>query len=302
MTMNKENVRSRKGLALIIVIVALALILLRSAAVITKPGEYRVIRQFGRIVRVEATEDHPYGLSFKIPFIQSDAPISKKLMLYDLAPSDVMTSDKKSMISDCFVLWRIADPVKFIQRLSGSTQNAESRISSNVYNALKNVISSLTQEEVISGRDGDLADLLTESLGTNLESYGIKVEKIETKMLDLPSENKEAVYARMISERNNIAASYTAQGNQKAQEIKNDTDEQTTVILAQAQKTADVTVAEGEAEYMRILSEAYNDQPKADFYSFVRQLDAVKATLKNSNGTIVLDKDSPIAKLFYEMQ
>lgn len=300
--MNKDKTGSAKKIILVIVIVLLALILFRASTVITKPGEYRVIRQFGRIVRVDTTEDHPYGLGFKIPFIQSDTSISKKLMLYDLAASDVMTSDKKSMISDCFVLWRIEDPVKFIQKLSGSTQNAESRISSNVYNALKNVISSLTQEEVISGRDGELADLLTESLGTNLSSYGIRVEKIETKMLDLPDENKDAVYTRMISERNNIAASYTAQGEQKAQEIKNDTDEQTTVILAQAQKTADTTVAEGEAEYMRILSEAYNDESKADFYSFVRQLDAVKATLKNGNNTIVLDKDSPIARLFYQMQ
>ena len=276
------------------------LILFNAATVVTRPGEYRVVRQFGKIVRVDTVDSHAYGLGFKIPFIQSDTAINSKLMLYDLAASDVMTSDKKSMISDCFVLWRIEDPVKFIQKLSGSQQNAESRISSNVYNALKNVISSLTQEEVISGRDGELADMLTENLGSSLASYGIKVEKIETKMLDLPDENKDAVYTRMISERNNIAASYTAQGEQQAQEIKNDTDEQTTVILAQAQKTADTTIAEGEAEYMRILSEAYNDTSKADFYSFVRQLDAVKATLKNGENTIVLDKDSPIAKIFYQ--
>lgn len=295
-------IKSAKKIVLAIVIVILALILFNASTVITRPGEYRIIRQFGKIVRIDTNESHPYGLGFKIPFIQSDTSISSKLMLYDLEPSDVMTSDKKSMISDCFVLWKIEDPTKFIQKLSGSQQNAESRISSNVYNALKNVISSLTQEEVISGRDGELADLLTEKLGTNLESYGIRVMKIETKMLDLPDENKDAVYTRMISERNNIAASYTAQGEQQAQEIKNDTDEQTTIILAQAQKTADTTIAEGEAEYMRILSEAYNDESKADFYSFVRQLDAIKATLKNGDNTIVLDRDSPIAELFYQVQ
>ncbi len=285
-----------------VIVIFLAFILFHAATVITRPGEYRIVRQFGRIVRVDTSDSHPYGLGFKIPFIQSDTSISSKLMLYDLAASDVMTSDKKSMISDCFVLWRIEDPVKFIQKLSGSQQNAESRISSNVYNALKNVISSLTQEEVISGRDGELADLLTEKLGTNLSSYGIHVEKIETKMLDLPDENKDAVYTRMISERNNIAASFKAQGEQKAQEIKNGTDEQTTIILAQAQKTADTTIAEGEAKYMSILSKVYNDESKADFYSFVRQLDAMKVTLKNGENTIVLDKDSPIAKLFYGME
>lgn len=277
----------------------LALMLGVSATVVTKPGEYRVIKQFGKIVRVEENDGTKNGLSWKIPFIQTETAISSKMQLSDLPASDVMTSDKKSMISDCFVLWRISDPVKFTQKLSGSEQNAESRISSNVYNALKNVISSLSQEEVISGRDGELANLLTEKLGTNLESYGITVEKIETKMLDLPNENKDAVYNRMISERNNIAASYTAQGEQKAQEIKNDTNEQVTVLLAQAQKQADTTIAEGEAEYMKILSNAYNDESKADFYGFVRQLDAVKATLKDGENTIVLDKESPIAEIFY---
>ena len=284
---------------LILPIIIISFILFLSSLVVTKPGEYKVIKQFGKIVRVEENDGSSYGLSFKIPFVQSETTISSKITLSDLPASDVMTSDKKSMISDCFVLWKIDDPVKFIQKLSGSVQNAESRISSNVYNSLKNVISSLTQEEVISGRDGELAELLTKSLGTNLEAYGIKVEKIETKMLDLPDENKEAVYNRMISERNNIAASYIAQGEQQAQEIKNATNEQVTVLLAQAQKEADTIVAEGEAEYMRILSDAYNDQNKADFYSFVRQLDAVKVTLKNGDNTIVLDKNSPIAEIFY---
>ncbi|MBQ8803359.1 MAG: protease modulator HflC [Tyzzerella sp.] len=283
----------------IIPVIIIAIVLVLSAIVVTKPGEYKVIKQFGKIVRVEENDGSSYGLSFKVPFVQSETTISSKVTLSDLPASDVMTSDKKSMISDCFVLWRIEDPVKFIQKLSGSQQNAESRISSNVYNALKNVISSLTQEEVISGRDGELAEQLTKSLGTNLETYGIKVEKIETKMLDLPDENKEAVYNRMISERNNIAASYTAQGEQQAQEIKNDTNEKVTVLLAQAQKEADTIVAAGEAEYMKILSDAYNDSSKADFYSFVRQLDAVKATLKDGENTIVLDKDSPIAEIFY---
>ena len=288
----------KKKTTMILMIVA-AFILLSSSMVITKPGEYRVIKQFGKIVRVEENDGSSYGLSWKIPFIQTETSISAKVQLSDLPPSDVMTSDKKSMISDCFVMWKIEDPVKFIQKLSGSEQNAESRISSNVYNALKNVISSLSQEELISGRDGELAELLTNKLGDNLEAYGIEVIKIETKMLDLPDENKEAVYGRMISERNNIAASYTAQGEQKAQEIKNDTNEQVTILLAQAQKQADTIVAEGEAEYMRILSAAYNDESKAEFYTFVRQLDAVKATLKNGDNTIVLDKDSPIAELFY---
>lgn len=117
--------------------IALAMVLGISATVITKPGEYRVIKQFGKIVRVEQNDGSDNGISWKIPFIQTETAISSKIQLSDLPASDVMTSDKKSMISDCFVLWKISDPVKFIQKLSGSEQNAESRISSNVYNALK---------------------------------------------------------------------------------------------------------------------------------------------------------------------
>ena len=283
----------------IIAVVVLALIVLGQATVITKPGEYRVVKQFGKIVRVEENSENNYGFSLKIPFIQSETSISSKMQLSDLAPSDVLTSDKKSMISDCFVMWKITDPVAFIQKLGGSVANAESRISSNTYNVLKNTISSLTQEELISGRDGELASTLKDRVVGSLKPYGIEIVGVETKRLDLPDENKTAVYNRMISERNNIAASYTAQGEQEAQEIRNTTTEQETIILAKANKEAETIIAEGQAEYMKILSDAYNNPDKADFYSFVRQLDAVKATLKSGKNKIVLDKNSPIAEIFY---
>lgn len=297
--MEQNKTKKGTGLTKLIVLAVLGLILFAQCTVITQPGEFRVIKQFGKIVRVEQNDGSKAGFSLKIPFIQSETSISNKIQLSDLAPSDVMTSDKKSMISDCFVLWRISDPIKFTQKLSGSTTNAESRISSNVYNVLKNIISSLKQEELISGRDGELAVMITEGTKDKLTGYGIEIVGVETKMLDLPEENKTSVYNRMISERNNIAASFTAEGQQKAQEIRNSTDEQETIILAQAQKQADTIIAEGQAEYMRILSDAYNDENKADFYRFVRQLDAIKASLKNGNNKIVLDKTSPIAELFY---
>ena len=293
-----QNKISRLSISVISAI--LVFILISQSMVVTKPGEYRVIKQFGKIVRVEENSGgDSLGISFKIPYIQSETSISSKMHLSDLTPSDVMTSDKKSMISDCFVMWRINDPIKFTQKLSGSVTNAESRISSNVYNVLKNVISSLTQEELISGRDGELAALIKEGIGDTLTGYGIEIVGVETKMLDLPDENKAAVYTRMISERNNIAASYIAQGRQEAQQIKNSTNEEETIILAKAKKEADTLIAEGQAEYMRILSEAYNDTDKADFYSFVRQLDAVKVALKTGTNKIVLDKTSPIAEIFY---
>lgn len=297
--MEQKKVKKGFNLTRVVLLLVVGFILFAQCTVITQPGEYRVIKQFGKIIRVEQNDGSKLGFSLKIPFIQSETSISSKVNLSDLEPSDVMTSDKKSMISDCFVMWRIDDPIKFTQKLSGSVTNAESRINSNVYNVLKNLISSLTQEELISGRDGEIAEMITAGTKDKLADYGIEIIGVETKMLDLPDENKTAVYNRMISERNNIAASYKAEGQQKAQEIINSTDEEETIILAQAQKQADTLIAEGEAEYMRILSEAYNDESKADFYRFVRQLDAIKASLKNGNNKIVLDKTSPIAELFY---
>ena len=115
----------------------------------------------------------------------------------------------------------------------------------------------------------------------------------------MPDDNKQAVYERMISERNNIAASYTAKGNSEAQKIRNNTDREVSVMRSEANRNAEILRAEGEAEYMRILSEAYNDESKAEFYNFVRSLDAAKASLKGGSKTLILDRTSPLVQIFY---
>lgn len=278
-----------------IVIIIGIYIVFNTSMVVTYPDEYSVIKQFGKIVDIRREA----GLSFKIPFIQSVEKIENKVLLYDLAVSDVMTKDKKSMIADCFVLWRIKDPQKYTQTLSAQKSNAEYRIDTIVYNSLKNVISSLSQEEVISGRDGQLAQTIKDNIGNTLEQYGIELLAVETKSLDLPDENKDAVYERMISERNNIAATYQAEGQEEAKEISNNTNAEIIVMQSEADAQAAEIIAKGEAEYMRILSEAYNDPEKADFYIFLRSLDAAKATMTGNNKTLIIDETSPIAQIFY---
>lgn len=270
-------------------------ILSESCFVVTNENEYSLIRQFGKIDHIETKA----GISFKIPFIQTVDKLPKEVLLYDLSPSDVITSDKKTMICDSYVLWRISDPRLFAQTLNGSVANAEARLDTSIYNSTKNVISSIKQEEVISGRSGNLSQEIINNIGGNLDQYGIEILAFETKRLDLPSDNKAAVYERMISERDNIAATYTAQGNSEAQIIRNDTDLEVSKTISEAEKEAQITIAEGEAEYMRILSEAYNDESKQDFYSFVRSLDAAKASMTGNNKTLILSKDSPIAQIFY---
>ncbi|MDE7224663.1 MAG: protease modulator HflC [Acetatifactor sp.] len=286
--------KTARKVTLIIAILAL-LFTGANCIVITNENQYSLIRQFGKVDHVV---DHA-GVSFKIPFIQSVDTLPKETLLYDLSSSDVITSDKKTMICNSYILWHITDPQLFAQTLNSSITNAEGRLDTVVYNSTKNVISSTTQDDVISGRDGALSEAIIANIGSTLDQYGIELLSFEIKQLDLPSDNKAAVYERMISERDNIAASYTAEGSSEAQIIRNTTDKEVTVMLSEAEKEAEILIAEGEAEYMRILSEAYADESKTEFYSFVRSLDALKASMTGGNKTVILSPDSPIAEIFY---
>jgi len=286
----------KKAIKIILIIFVILVMMIGSSCfVITNEDQYSLVRQFGKIDHIVKDA----GISYRIPFIQTVDTLPKKKLLYDLSPSDVITSDKKTMICDSYILWEITDPLKFAQTLNCSISNAESRLDTTVYNATKNVISATSQDDVISGRDGALSAAIIESIGNSLDQYGIALRDFQIKQLDLPDDNKAAVYERMISERNNIAAQYTAEGSSEAKKIMNSTDKEVTVMLSEAEKEAEIQIAAGEAEYMRILSEAYADEGRQEFYSFVRSLDALKASMKGSNKTVILSADSPIAQIFY---
>ena len=274
------------GLAVIIVLLG--------SVVVTNENEYKLIRQFGRVERIIDTA----GVTLKLPFIQTADTLPKQILLYDLAASDVITMDKKTMLSDSYVLWRIPDPLKFAQTLNSSVANAEGRIDTVVYNSVKNVISSMSQNEVISGRDGELSQAIMTNVGDSMAEYGIQLLAVETKRLDLPADNKAAVYERMISERDKIAATYTAEGQAEAQKIRNTTDREIAISISDAKAQAAAITADGEAEYMRIMAEAYRDPQKADFYSYTRSLEAARASLKGDSNTLILPADSPIARIF----
>ena len=265
-----------------------------ASVTVTQQNEYKLIRQFGKVDRVISSS----GISFKIPFIESTQSLPKETLLYDLAASDVITKDKKTMISDSYVLWKISDPLKFAQTLNSSVESGESRINTAVYNATKNAISSMSQDQVITSRDGELSDMVMEAIGTNMDQYGIELLKFETKQLDLPDDNKEAVYERMISERDNIAATYKAEGNTEAKVIRNKTDKEVAIQISDAKKQAEILEAEGEQEYMKILAQAYGEEDRSEFYSFVRSLDALKTSMKGEDKTVILSADSPIAQIF----
>lgn len=281
------------GKALGFIVVLAALLGLSGSIVVTQENEYNLIREFGRVSRVIDTA----GITFKIPFIQNIDMLPKQILIYDLAASDVITMDKKTMLTDSYVLWEIEDPLKFAQTLN-SLPNAERRIDTVVYNSIKNVISSMSQNDVISGRDGELSEAIMGNIGIGMSQYGIRLLSVETKRLDLPADNKAAVYERMISERDKIAATYTAEGQSEAKVIQNTTDREIAISISNAQAEAANTTAAGEAEYMRILADAYSTPERAEFYAFTRSLDAAKTSLTGANNTLILPANSPIASIF----
>ncbi len=295
--MTKTTTKRITGVFIILLII-FALIVLLSSMVVTNENEYTLIKKFGKIERIVNTA----GLSFKTPFIETADQLPKEIQFYDMKESDVITMDKKTMVADSYVLWRINEPLLFAQTLNLSVNLAETRIDTTVYNAMKNVISSRSQTDVISGRDGELSASIMENIGDSMDQYGIELISVDTKHLDLPSDNKSAVFDRMISERAQMAATYTAEGASEAQIIQNKTDKEIAISVSNAKTEAAKTTAEGEAEYMRILAAAYNSPERSEFYSFIRSLEAAKTSLTGTNKTLILSKDSPIAQIFYNIE
>ncbi len=275
-----------------IVLAVLVLIVIGASTYSVGEDENMLISQFGKVQYVEKNP----GLHFKLPFIQTTTSVYTANILYDIPTSDVITSDKKSMIADDYVTWYVSDPVKYYQTLGAVQGRAEERIEAAVYNATKKTISSMTQDEIIAARGNTLTKMITDESNSDISQYGITICKSEIKALDLPEDNKNAVYERMISERNNIAASYKAKGEAEAQKIKNETDKQVTITVAEAKKQADILEGEGESEYMKTLSEAYNDPAKASFYNFVRSLDSLQSLVRDDN-VIILDQNSELGRI-----
>ena len=279
----------------IALVVVLVFVLMNSVYTV-KENEYACRVQFSKIV--DTTDEA--GLHFKIPFVDSVKYFSKATTLYDIPPSEVLTSDKQNMTVDCYILWKIADPQQFYRAL-GTTAKAEERLNAITYNALKNAMGRLAQADIINMNDGaernDIYEGITATVDSQAVTYGIHVEDVKIKQFDLPDSNLNAVYSRMISERNQMAEKYTADGNYDASIIRNEVDKQVNIIVSNAEAEAAKLEAEGEAEYMRMLAEAYNTPDKKDFYEFILALDALKQSLTGSEKTIILDADSELARI-----
>ena len=283
-----------KTVALIVAVVLL--IGIANSFYTVREDQYACVVRFSKII--ETTADA--GIHFRIPFLDSVKYFSKATQFYDIPPSEVLTSDKQNMTVDCYVLWQINDPLKFYQALT-TVDKAEQRLDAITYNELKTVMGTLAQADIINMADGAERNAIYEGISTSVnelaQAYGITVEDVKIKRFDLPESNENAVYSRMISERNQMAEKYTADGNNDASIIRNDVDKQVNIIISNAQAEAAKLEAEGEAEYMRMLAEAYDSDDKKDFYEFTIALDALRQSLTGNEKTIILDADSALAQI-----
>lgn len=287
--MKKRNI-------LLIVVLVLVLIVAAECLFTVREDEYACTVRFSKII---ATTDQA-GLHFKMPFVDSVKYFSKATQLYDIPPSEVLTSDKQNMTVDCYVLWSIADPKLFYQTL-GSKSVAEQRLDALTYNELKTVMGTLAQADIINMDDASKRNDIYGGIATDVDAlartYGIRVEDVKIKQFDLPESNLNAVYNRMISERNQMAEKYTADGNYEASIIRNDVDKQVNILVSDANAQAAKLEAEGEQKYMEMLAEAYDTQDKKDFYEFTKALEALKASLNGNEKTVILDGNSELAQI-----
>ena len=285
-----------KKTIIIAVVLLLALVVLGSSVFTVRENEYACTVRFSKII--DTTSEA--GLHFKVPFVDTVKYFSKATMLYDIPPSEVLTSDKQNMTVDCYILWSISDPKLFYQTL-GTTGVAEQRLDALTYNELKTVMGTLAQADIINMEDGGKRNDIYAGIASDVDElakvYGIHVEDVKIKRFDLPDSNLQAVYNRMISERNQMAEKYTADGNYEASIIRNQVDKQVNILVSNARAEAAKLEADGEAEYMRLLAEAFDTPDKQEFYQFTLALDALKASLTGDEKTVILDANSQLAKI-----
>lgn len=286
----------KKVLIIVAVVVVLLAVVGFNSVYTVAENEYVCLVRFSEIVGV--TNDP--GLHFKIPFIDTTKSFPDTTLIYDIPPSEVLTSDKKNMTVDSYVIWEIEDPRTFYRTL-GTTAEAEARLNAVTYNELKTLMGTLGQDDIINTEDAsgrnDVYANITVNVKELCKTYGIDVIDVRIKRFDLAESNENAVYDRMISDRNQMAEKYTADGNYEASIIRNDVDKQVNITISNAEAEAARLEAEGEQEYMRMLAEAYNTEDKKEFYEFTRALEALKASLTGDGKVVIIDKDSRLGQI-----
>jgi len=277
----------KKGTLLIVLIVAI-LILANLSLFIVDETRQAIVLQFGKPIRAIKEP----GLNFKIPFIQNVVFFEDRLLVYDAAPTEIITKDKKTLIVDNYARWRIIDPLKFLQTVR-DLNGAQARLDDIVYSELRVDLGLFDMSEIVSERREGIMKRVTEISNEKANTYGIEIVDVRIKRVDLPPENEKYIFDRMRAERERIAKQYRAEGQEESAKIIAETEREKTVILAEAYKTAQTLKGEGEAESVKIYAESFNQDP--EFYKFYRTLEVYRNTFKDKT-TVLLSTDSEFLK------
>lgn len=292
--MQETKKKSKLGAIIKIILLVLLVVAFTNTAYVVKENEYAYVTRFSKFAKLQDTA----GLHFKVPVIDKVEKIPQYRMMYDIPPSEVLTGDKKTLVVDNFAVWQIDDPYTFMRTVSRISE-MENRIDAVVYNAVKNTLGTMNQNDIINSNNSSIDDVntkITELVNNQLKSYGISTVAVEIKRLDLPKDNETAVYNRMISERTQMAESYRAEGNLEASKVVNETDKEVGILLSKAEATAEELKGQGESEYMKIIAAAYSTEDRVQYYEFIRSLEALKTTMQGDK-TIILPPDNFIVKV-----
>lgn len=280
----------KKALSLLLPVIALVGF---SAIFIVDETEQVVILQLGKPVK---TVTKP-GLNFKLPFpIQEKITFDDRLLEYDSPPEEILSKDKKSLIVDNYVRWKIVDPLQFLKTVQ-AIPTAKSRMDDIVYSELRRELGTHDMVEIITENREQIMDVITRESNSATLDYGISVVDVRIRRVDLPAENEASIYARMEAERKRQANKFRSEGEEEAQKIRAATDRDKTIILADAYKEAERIRGEGDAKAVQVYARSYSSDPK--FYEFVRTLDTYKKVVDDKT-TLVLPSDSKLFKLLLD--
>ena len=275
---------------ILIGLVAILVLLGLTTVFIVDETEQVVILAFGKPVR---TITEP-GINMKVPFpLQEKIRFDDRLLEYDSPPEEILSKDKKTLIVDNYVRWRIVDPLQFLKTVQ-AIPTALSRMDDIVYSELRRELGTHDMVEIITENREKLMEIVTFNSNKATLDYGIEVLDVRIRRVDLPAENEESIYARMEAERNRQANKFRSEGEEEAQKIRASTDRDKTIILADAYKEAEGIRGEGDAKAVEIYANAYSADTK--FYEFVRTLDTYKKIIDDKT-TLVLPADSRLFKL-----
>ncbi|MBQ0713281.1 MAG: protease modulator HflC [Porticoccus sp.] len=271
----------------LLVLLAALLLLGSSTLYVIQETEKAVKLRFGRLIQ---TDIQP-GLHFKIPLAEKVRKFDARVLTLDAEPSSFFTVEKKRLIVDVFSKWRIVDVDTYYRATGGNEMVAQDRLASRVNDGLRNQFGARTLHEVVSGERDQLMEHLTDSLNTTVrESLGVEVVDVRVKGIDLPPEVSEQVYRRMKAEREKEARILRSEGGEQAEKIRADADRQKTILLANAYRDAEQTRGKGDAQATATYAKAYSKD--AEFYAFVRSLNAYREAFSSKGDVLLVDPDS----------